>query len=60
MFGVFGALIFIRIIHPIATKLMGKILKKIPINAQKIVSNLLIAIILVDTILSSIRYLNIF
>lgn len=55
-----GALIFIRLIHPIATKLIGKLLKKIPIKAQKVVSNSLIVIILVDTVLSSIRYLNIF
>lgn len=53
-------MIFINIIQPLVTKAVAKILKKIPVNIQKITANTLLLIVIVDTAISSIRYLNIF
>lgn len=60
MFGEFGALIFINLIHPFMTKVIGKILVKIPVKIQRIVVNSIIGIIIIDTAISSMVYLNVF
>ncbi len=56
----FGSLIFIKFLHPLATKIIGKILVKIPTKLQKILANTLVAIIVIDTLISSICYLGVF
>lgn len=55
-----GSLIFIRLVHPLITKLVGKLLIKFPINFQKMFANSLIFIIILDTALSSMSHLHIF
>lgn len=42
------------------TKVIGKILVKIPVKVQKIAVNSIIAIIIIDTAISSLMYLHIF
>jgi len=42
------------------TKIIGKILVKIPFKVQHIVINSLLGIMLLDTIISSIRYSGLF
>lgn len=54
------ALIFIHFIHPFVQKKVKKVLKKIPIQLQIIFIDVTIVILVTDTILSSIKYLNIF
>lgn len=54
------AILFIKFVQPFVTKIVGKILSKIPAKMQKIIANTLVAVIAIDTIASSIRYLNIF
>ncbi|MCI8482027.1 MAG: putative ABC transporter permease [Clostridia bacterium] len=54
------ALIFIHFVHPLVEKMVKKIVKKIPTNIQIIFINIAFLILIVDTILSSIRYLNLF
>ena len=41
-------------------KVIGKILVKIPTKIQKIIANTLVAIIAIDTLISSIGYLGVF
>lgn len=52
------ALIFIHFIHPFVEKKVKKVLKKIPTKAQTILIHTGLIILIVDTILSSIKYLN--
>ncbi|MBO5478930.1 MAG: putative ABC transporter permease [Clostridia bacterium] len=54
------ALVFIHFIHPFIEKIVKKVLKKIPNKVQLILINLSFIILVVDTILSSIKYLNMF
>lgn len=54
-----GALIFINLIHPLINKIVAKILTKIPINTQKIATNAIIGLVAIDTVASSVVYLNI-
>ena len=54
------ALIFIHFVHPFIEKKVKKILKKIPNKVQIIIINTSFVILVVDTILSCIKYLNIF
>lgn len=42
------------------TKVIGKILVKIPVKIQRIVVNSIIGIIIIDTAISSMVYLNVF
>lgn len=56
----FGALVFIKLIHPIVTKVIAKILTKIPDKSQSIITNTLIGIVAIDTIASSLVYLQLF
>ena len=58
VWGIF-ALIFINIIQPIVTKTVGKLLNKIPVKIQKLSTVVIILLIAIDTIASSIVYLNI-
>lgn len=53
-------MIFINLIHPFMTKVIGKILVKIPVKIQRIVVNSIIGIIIIDTAISSMVYLNVF
>ena len=55
-----GSIIFIKYLHPFVTKIVGKILKKIPVKIQSISINILIWINAIDTLISSICYLGIF
>ena len=54
------AILFINHIHPFIEKHVKKILKKIPHVIQIIVINSLFIALIVDTILSSLKYLNIY
>lgn len=54
------ALVFVHHIHPFIEKKVKKILKKIPVKMQTIVIHLAFIILVTDTILSSIKYLNLF
>lgn len=54
------ALIFVHFIHPFVEKRVKKVLKKIPTKAQTILIHTGLIILIVDTILSSIKYLNLF
>lgn len=54
-----AALIFIHFIHPFVEKIVKKILKKFPNNIQIIVINTGLVILIVDTVLSCIKYLNV-
>ncbi len=56
----FGSLIIIKFLHPFITKVLGKILSKIPFKVQHVVIDILLVIMFLDTITSSIRYLEIF
>lgn len=53
------ALIFIHFVHPFVEKNVKKVLKKIPNNLQIIIINTGLTILIVDSVLSSIKYLNI-
>lgn len=55
-----AAILFIKFVQPFVTKIVGKILSKIPAKAQKIIANTLVSIIIIDTLASSVCYLNIF
>jgi uncharacterized membrane protein len=52
------ALLFIHFIHPFFEKKVQKILSKIPVNLQIIFLNIAFAVLVVDTVLSSVKYLN--
>ncbi len=52
-------LIFVHFIYPLTQKFKNKVISKIPSNVQVIISLILIAGILVDFILSCIKYLTI-
>ena len=54
------ALVFVHLIHPFIEKNVKKVLKKIPLKIQTIVIHLAFIILVTDTILSSIKYLNLF
>ena len=54
------ALIFIHFIHPLVEKITKKFVKKIPVKIQIIFINIAFFALIIDTILSSIRYLNLF
>lgn len=54
------ALVFIHFIHPFVEKITKKIVKKIPVKIQLIFINVAFIILTADTILSSLRYLNLF
>lgn len=56
----FIALIFIHWIHPLLEKLLEKLLKKFPTKVQVNFINIAMGIVVVDTLLSSARYLNMF
>lgn len=58
VWGIFGIL-FINHIHPFIEKKTKLILKKIPNKVRKIAINVLSIAILVDVVLSSLKYLNI-
>ncbi len=53
------ALIFINLVHPFVEKITKKALKKIPAKTQMIIIEILGSVWIIDTIASSIRYLNI-
>lgn len=55
-----GSFIFIRFIHPFVTKLLGKILVKVPFKFQHIFIRILLSTMFIDTFISSLVYLNIF
>ncbi len=55
-----ASLIIVKLVHPLITKFVGKILAKIPYNLQRIVIDMLLVAMIVDTLLSSILYLGIF
>lgn len=57
VWGIFG-LIFINNIHPYISKKLDKILINIPYLFQRYVVTLLCIILLIDTVLSSIKYIN--
>jgi uncharacterized membrane protein len=52
------ALIFIHFIHPFFEKKVKKILAKMPVKLQFVFLDFAFAILVIDTILSSIKYLN--
>ena len=52
------ALVFIHFVHPFVEKITKKIVKKIPVKIQLVFINVAFIILSTDTILSSIRYLN--
>ena len=54
------ALIFIHFIHPFVEKIVKKVLKKIPVNLQTAIIDISFVILVLDTVLSSIRYLKMF
>lgn len=54
------ALVFMHIIHPFVEKITKKLISKIPVKAQTIMIHLAFILLVTDTILSSIKYLNIF
>ena len=56
----FASLIIIKIVHPFVTKVVGKILVKIPFKLQHIIVDSLLIILVLDTLISSIMYLEIF
>lgn len=56
----FGSLIFIKLLHPFVTKLIGKLLSKIPFKIQHIVIDTLLFVMILDTALSSVKYLKLF
>lgn len=53
------ALIFIHFVHPFTQKKVKPILKKIPKTIQLLALNTAFVVLVVDTVLSSIKYLNI-
>ena len=53
------ALIFIHYVHPFFEKKLKPILKKIPKELQLLMLNVCFIILIIDTVLSSIKYLNI-
>lgn len=53
------AIIFINLIHPFIEKNVKKILKKIPVKVQAILIHFLFIVLIVDTVLSSIKYLSV-
>ena len=55
-----GSILFIKYLHPFVTKIVGKILKKIPVKIQSISINILLALHILDTLASTIFYLGIF
>ena len=56
----FIALAFIHWVHPLMEKVVAKLLKKISTKTQMTFVNIAIGIVVVDTLLSSARYLNMF
>lgn len=56
----FGSLIFIKFLHPLCVKAIDKLMSKIPFKAQHIIIDLLLSLMVIDTAVSSIKYLNIF
>ncbi len=54
------ALIFIHFIHPFVEKIVKKVLKKIHAKLQTIIIDVSFVILVLDTVLSSIRYLKMF
>ena len=54
----FIALIFIHFVHPFIEKLTKKVLKKISMNVQIFFMNIIVSTWIVDTVLSTIKYLN--
>lgn len=56
----FIALAFIHWIHPLIERLLARISKKIPTKVQVNFINVAIIIVIVDTLLSSAKYLNMF
>ncbi len=56
----FGSLIFIKLLHPFITKIVEKVLSKIPIKVQSIFVNTVIVLNILDTLASSVVYLCIF
>ena len=57
LWGFFG-LVFINVIHPFVKKHTEKIIKKNNLKVQRIILYSIIAIFLIDVILSSIRYIK--
>lgn len=55
-----GSILFIKYLHPFVTKIVGKILKKIPVKVQSISINILLTLHMLDTLASTIFYLGIF
>lgn len=53
------AIVFTKLIHPFVEKNIKRILKKIPIKVQAISIHFLFIILIADTVLSSIKYLNV-
>ncbi len=54
------ALIFMHIIHPFIEKITKKVINKIPIKLQTIVIHIAFIVLVADTILSSMKYLDLF
>ena len=54
------AILFINHIHPFLEKITSKILIRIPQALQEIIIRIAVMIVIIDTVLSSIKYLNLF
>ena len=54
------ALIFIHFVHPSVERKVHKVLEKIPTILHGIIINIALIIYIIDTVLSSMRYLNMF
>lgn len=56
----FASLFIIKVVHPFVTRAVSKILKKVPIKLQHIVINSLLMLMIIDTLVSTIIYLDVF
>ncbi len=56
----FASLIIVKFIHPFIKKIVGRLLGKIPYKFQHITINILLFLMIVDTLISSVNYLNVF
>ena len=56
----FASLIIVKFIHPFIKKIVGNLSGKIPYKFQHITINILLFLMIVDTLISSVNYLNVF
>ncbi len=54
----FGSVIFIKYLHPFINKIIGKLIKKIPVNFTIIMTRTFMTIMFIDTLLSTFRYIG--